>query len=81
MNSLSTQLQVKLISTSACHLCDEAEAILHHAGINISKLDILDEDKLFDKYSLRIPVLKRFDNGEELDWPFDTASVLRFLIV
>lgn len=81
MNPAATQAQVTLFSTSACHLCEEAETILLQAGITFSKFEIFDEDKLFDKYGYRIPVLKRLDNGEELNWPFDAASVNQFLIL
>lgn len=80
MNPAATQAQVTLFSTSACHLCEAAETILLQAGITFSKCEILDEDKLFDKYGYRIPVLKRLDNDEELNWPFDAASVNQFLI-
>jgi hypothetical protein len=80
MTSLTNQIQVILYGTSACHLCEEADALLHQAGISFSKIDIIDDDKLFDKYCLRIPVLKRLDNNDEIDWRFDTACVLQFLI-
>jgi Glutaredoxin-like domain (DUF836) len=72
-------ISAKLFSTSNCHLCEEAEAILHHAGVKAEKIDILDDDSMFEKYSLRIPVLKRIDNDAELNWPFDAVNVLRFL--
>lgn len=75
----TTLATVNLFGTSGCHLCEEVEAILCQAGVAAAKIDILDDDKLFDKYSLRIPVLKRIDNGAELNWPFDADSVLRFL--
>jgi hypothetical protein len=79
MTSPANYNQLVLYGTSSCHLCEEAEAVLHQAGISFLKLDIVEDDVLFEKYSLRIPVLKRLDNGDEIDWRFDTASVLRFL--
>jgi Glutaredoxin-like domain (DUF836) len=69
----------KLFSTAFCHLCEEAEEILHQAGITAVKLDIIDDEKLFERYSWRIPVLMRVDNNAELDWPFDVATVFQFL--
>jgi len=75
----ATPATVNLFSTSGCHLCAEAEAILRQVGITAAKIDILDDDNLFDKYSLRIPVVKRIDNGAELNWSFDAVSLLRFL--
>jgi hypothetical protein len=33
-----------------------------------------------EKYGVRIPVLRRADNGAELGWPFDEAAVVCFLL-
>ena len=73
------QVNAKLYSTKFCHLCEEAEKIIHHAGITATTIDIVDDDNLFQKYRIRIPVLQRIDNNAELDWPFDTLTVLQFL--
>jgi hypothetical protein len=73
----AVQVNAKLYSTGFCHLC--AEAILHRAKITAIKIDIAEANDLFERYSLRIPVLKRVDNDAELDWPFDAATVSRFL--
>ena len=70
---------IKLYSVKCCHLCEQAEEILLQLGIVATKIDIVDDDDLFNNYGLRIPVLKRSDNDAELDWPFDAASVSRFL--
>jgi len=75
----AARVNAKLYSTRFCHLCEEAEAILHSARITAIKIDIAADERLFGQYSLRIPVLKRVDNGAELDWPFDAAAVSRFL--
>ena len=73
------QLIAKLYSTKYCHLCEEAKEIVHQAGITATIIDIAEDDNSFEEYSMRIPVLQRIDNDAELDWPFDTAAVLRFL--
>ena len=73
------QLIARLYSTKFCHLCKEAKEIVHQAGITAAIIDIEDGDNYFEEYSMRIPVLQRIDNNVELDWPFDTAAVLRFL--
>ena len=75
----SAQTNIKLYSVKCCHLCELAEEILLKLGIEAIKIDIVDDDDLFGRYGLRIPVLKRADNDAELDWPFDAASVSRFL--
>ena len=73
------QVNTKLYSTRFCHLCEEAEEILHMAKITAVKIDIAEDNNLFARYGLRIPVLKRVDNDAELDWPFDAGTVSRFL--
>ncbi|MFZ2163535.1 MAG: glutaredoxin family protein [Sideroxyarcus sp.] len=72
-------MDIKLYGTTCCHLCEEAQAILHEMGIAAEYIDIADENELLDKYGIRIPVLKRADTGAELGWPFDAETVLKFL--
>ena len=69
----------ELYGTSCCHLCEEAETVLGEAGIVAEHIDIADDDGLLEKYAVRIPVLRRIDNGAELGWPFDVTAVVRFL--
>lgn len=68
-----------LYGTSCCHLCEQAEAVLGEAGVAAQHVDIADDDGLLEKYGVRIPVLRRTDSGAELGWPFDAATVARFL--
>lgn len=68
-----------LYGTSCCHLCEQAEAILHGLDIAAAHIDIIEDDAAFARYELRIPVLRRTDNGAELGWPFDAAAVEHFL--
>jgi hypothetical protein len=75
----AAQVNAKLYGNPFCHLCAEAEAILHRSGITAIKIDVTENQDLFEKYSLRIPVLQRVDNDAELAWPFDAAAVARFL--
>jgi arsenate reductase-like glutaredoxin family protein len=72
-------MDIRLYGTACCHLCEEAQAILHELGIQAEHVDIADDDDLLEKYGIRIPVLKRLDTGAELGWPFDGAAVSRFL--
>lgn len=73
------QTEIRLYSTGFCHLCEEAVAIIHKAGIITTHIDIADDGDLFERYGTRIPVLQRVDTDAELDWPFDDMSVSRFL--
>ena len=68
-----------LYGTSGCHLCEQAEAILRGVGIAAEHIDTADDDALLERYSVRIPVLRRADTGAELGWPFDATAVTRFL--
>ncbi|MBI5917894.1 MAG: glutaredoxin family protein [Nitrosomonadales bacterium] len=72
-------MKLLLYGTSFCHLCEDAEAILQAIGVTAEYLDIAEDDALMEPYGVRIPVLRRMDNGAELGWPFDAAAVQRFL--
>jgi hypothetical protein len=64
-----------------CHLCDEAEAMLHVAGLGESyqKINIENKPELLMQYEIHIPVVKRSDTQDELFWPFDQAQLKAFL--
>lgn len=71
-----------LYSTSACHLCEQALALLRpHLGdsLSVQELDISESGELFERYGVLIPVLRRTDSGAELHWPFDDRALLDFL--
>lgn len=75
INSASEQT-IKLYSRPECHLCDEAELMLHALGLS-EKFEVVDIEpdlKLLQRYSDKVPVLK-LPNGKELCWPFDTQSI------
>ncbi|WP_206613407.1 glutaredoxin family protein [Parahaliea mediterranea] len=71
--------ELELLGTVGCHLCEQAEAILHtlqQAGcpFRYRVVDIADDDVLFERYALLIPVLRGADG--EARWPFVEAEVL-----
>ncbi len=68
-----------LYGTSACHLCELAAALLDAAGLVYEEVDISEDDALFERYGVTIPVLRRAD-GMELNWPFDEEALARFLV-
>ena len=71
-----------LYSTDACHLCEQAEALLvpwAGRGLLVAVDDIAESDELFARYGERIPVLRRTDTGAELGWPFDADALAEFL--
>ncbi len=67
-----------LFGTSACHLCELAEALLEQASLDYEAVDISESDALFERYGVTIPVLRRED-GAELNWPFDAAALAAFV--
>ncbi|HCW94455.1 MAG TPA: glutaredoxin [Pseudomonas sp.] len=74
--------ECQLFGTLGCHLCEQAEGLLMplvERGLLVELLDIVDDERLVDEYGLRIPVLRRADSGEELDWPFELEQVVLFL--
>ena len=50
--------------------------MLDAAGIVVEHKDISADEALLEKYGERIPVVRRTDNGAELDWPFDEAALI-----
>jgi hypothetical protein len=73
-----------LYGTSACHLCEEALALLvtlnQEMQITCSEVDIIEDDDLMQRYSLKIPVLYESDSKIELCWPFSLSDIRSFLI-
>lgn len=72
-------LDLTLYGTEGCHLCNDAQALLKQAGLQWCDVDIAEDDALLECYGIRIPVLLRNDNGNELSWPFKYEDVLRFI--
>lgn len=73
----------KLYGTSACHLCEVAEALVQQqlrldSNVRVELLDISDSDDLTERLGTRIPVLAHPD-GRELCWPFGADDVAAFL--
>ncbi|SEV82960.1 glutaredoxin family protein [Luteibacter sp. 329MFSha] len=68
-----------LFQRDDCHLCDQALAVLAEARLpEFESVWIDDDDALEARYGIRVPVLRRGD-GEELEWPFDAATVRAFV--
>ncbi len=74
--------ECQLYGTLGCHLCEVAEALLMpfvEHGLLVELVDIAEDEILFERYGLLIPVLRRNDTGAELGWPFDAEQVVAFL--
>jgi Glutaredoxin-like domain (DUF836) len=70
-----------LYSTSHCHLCEVAHALILQALKipNLKTIEITDDEQLLARYGLKIPVLKRQDTLAELNWPFSESDVVAFV--
>ncbi len=79
--AVDTGTTIELLGTSACHLCEQAEAALlalRQAGCQfaLEKIDIAEDDALFAQYGLLIPVLRVQGGTAELRWPFDGEALV-----
>jgi hypothetical protein len=75
--------QFVLYTTSHCHLCEQAEALLINLKsqyeISWQLQEISDNDDLTEKYGIRIPVIARIDNQTELNWPFTEHDIVMLI--
>jgi len=75
--------QLILYTTSHCHLCEQAEALLiglkDQHKVNWQAIEISNDDHLTDKYGIRIPVIKSINNQAELNWPFSADDILTLI--
>lgn len=76
-------MELLFYTTSQCHLCDLAEALLVSTSmpvpIPVDVIDIAQSEELVARYGTRIPVLRRSDTSAELGWPFTRNQLLTFL--
>ena len=75
-------ITLKLFSTSACHLCEAAEALLvsiKQPDIHWNVIEISEDESLLENYGTRIPVLLNIESNQTLDWPFDRTDIIRLV--
>lgn len=72
-------MNITLFSTEGCHLCEQAFSLLEQVGLGkqVDIVDIAFDDELLSRYGVTIPVLNF--NNNELNWPFDEASLANWL--
>jgi thiol-disulfide isomerase/thioredoxin len=72
-----------LYSTSGCHLCDDAKALvlplLSEFQLGFLEVDIVNSQKLIDLYGVRIPVVKIEESNADLGWPFESSQLRKYL--
>lgn len=73
-----------LMGTEACHLCEEAQALLVQfqsaLTADVFVEDIAESEAQVERYGVRIPVLLNEETGAELDWPFDSLQLKQWLL-
>ncbi len=73
-------MRLMLLSTSGCHLCEQAEIIINACVPDgIETVDIAEQEQWQEQYAVRIPVLYDSESGRELGWPFNLADVEAFI--
>ncbi len=72
-------MRIELLTTTGCHLCEQAEAIVLRVApqAEIHRIDIAEDDELLDRWGERIPVLRYRDR--QLCWPFSLLDVQAML--
>jgi glutaredoxin len=69
---------IHLYTTAGCHLCEQAQELLHASSqtyaINIKLIEIGDDDKLVEEFGVHIPVVE-FPDKQQLFWPFDLTQL------
>lgn len=72
-----------LYTTAGCHLCERAEQMLLRLAdgkaFRLESVDIADDPELFERYGVRIPVVRNGASGEELGWPFSPEQLAGLL--
>lgn len=77
-----------LMGTTACDLCDQAEAVVlavfaanpgleQHVHVEVA--DVISSGVWVENYGPRIPVLLDGASGRELAWPFDPPALVEFI--
>lgn len=80
-NTMQRLFPLKLYTTSCCHLCDEAYALIKELELSddVSLVEVSTDEKLLIHYGTRIPVLQRMSDLNELNWPFSKGDVIHFI--
>jgi len=78
--------KLTLYHTAGCHLCEQAKAlILTHLDHNnlaqgcLELADIAEDNALYERYGVLIPVLRIEATNQELHWPFGLDDLQRLL--
>ena len=68
-----------LLSTDGCHLCDVAIQQLNSLNLSFEILDIVTDEALVEAYGASIPVLIVEGAEQALFWPFEKEQVIEYV--
>ncbi|GAB2889769.1 glutaredoxin family protein [Microbulbifer echini] len=72
-----------LYTTLGCSLCEKAKLeiwpLLTQFGLQLREVDIADNEALFERFSLSIPVVGLGDPTEVCTWPFKKEQLEEWL--
>jgi hypothetical protein len=72
-------MQLLLLGTSGCHLCEQAEQIIDACLVKVELIDIAEQLQWQTQYAVHIPVLHAPEFNQSLYWPFDENKVQDFI--
>ncbi len=76
-------LTLTLYTTSHCHLCEEAEAMLisiaNDHDITWRSIEIAENNQLLESYGTTIPVIQVNGSNTEIKWPFGAEQILALI--
>jgi glutaredoxin len=77
----SPAMIINFYTTSGCHLCEQALAMLHKLALDVTvvEVEIADDELLLAKYGLVIPVVNVANTGQEIGWPFSAEELREFI--
>lgn len=72
-------VNLQLMSTSHCHLCEQAETLLFGLvtkyNIDWVVVEIFGDSMLYERYATTIPVLINLNTNQEICWPFSSIDI------
>lgn len=80
---MGAETEILLYTTAGCHLCEQAEAILHSIaalnGLPWRPVDIAEDAQLVERFGVRIPVVEVAGAGADIGWPFTPEQLADYL--
>lgn len=76
-------MHITLLERAGCHLCDDVARILtslsEHLDLQVSTVDIDEDDELVKEYGLRIPVILDGDGAVLAEGAITRTDLVRLL--